>query len=110
MKARNQRVSGQAKGSRVVTGIAWYRAEQWPQLLEVAADRTELERTYDEWQAVAKTALVDVARAGVSARKVEVDVNELVAWCHSQGRPVDAAARSAFAALKLRQAEKEEQK
>ena len=110
MKTRSPRFPGQPKGSRVATAIAWYRAEQWPRLLEVATDRAQLERTYDEWQAVAQRALTDFARAGVWVRKVDVDLNELVAWCHSQGRAVDATARSAFAALKLRQNDTERQK
>ena len=87
----------------MVSGVAWYRAEQWPRLLEVAVDRSELERTYDEWQVVATKGLADLARAGGRARKVEVDVDELVEWCRSEGRPVDGAARAAFAAFKLKQ-------
>lgn len=86
----------------VVNGLAWYRAEQWARLLDVAVDRSTLERTHDQWQAVATKALADLARAGVRARKVEVDVDELVEWCRSEGRPIDGAARAAFVAVKLR--------
>ena len=74
----------------MVSGVAWYHAEQWPRLLEVSVDRSELERTYDEWQAMAKKGLAELARAGVWARKVDVDVDELVEWCRSEGRRVGA--------------------
>jgi hypothetical protein len=46
----------------------------------------------------------------VWARKVDVDVDELVEWCRSEGRAVDGAARAAFAVLKLRQTNKEQAK
>ena len=100
---RHQEVapSGPLRSPDVMSGIAWYREQQWSRLLEVAADSAELERTYDEWHAVAKQAALDCARAGVWTRKVEVDVDELVAWCRLQGRPVDAKARSVFVAEKL---------
>jgi len=104
VKKRNPKSPEHPVSSTMVTGVAWYRAEQWARLLEVAVDRSSLERTHDEWQAMASRGLADLARTGVSARKVEVDVDELVDWCRSEGRPVDGAARAAFAAWKLRQA------
>ena len=110
VKNRKQESTERPGSADVVSGVAWYRAEQWPRLLEVSVDRSELERTYDEWQAIATKGLADLARAGVWARKVDVDVDELVEWCRSEGRAVDGAARAAFAVLKLRQTNKEQAK
>ena len=104
MKNREQKSAERIGSAGMVSGVAWYRAEQWPRLPEVSVDSSELERTYDEWQAMATNRLAELARAGVWARKVDVDVDELVEWCRSEGRQVDGAARAAFAALKLRQA------
>ena len=104
VKNRKHKSTERPGTADVVSGVAWYRAEQWSRLLEVSVDHSELEGTYDEWQAMATKGLADLARAGVWARKVDVDVDELVEWCRSEGRPVDGAARAAFAALKLRQA------
>ena len=103
MKNRKHKSTERPGAADVVSGVAWYRAEQWPRLLDVSIDRSELERTYAEWQAVATKGLADLARAGVQARKVDVDVDALVEWCRSESRPVDAAARAAFTALKLKQ-------
>ena len=110
VKNRKQESTERPGSADVVSGVACYRAEQWPRLLEVSVDRSELERMYDEWQAMATKGLADLARAGVWARTVDVDVDELVEWCRSEGRAVDGAARAAFAVLKLRQTNKEQAK
>jgi len=33
----------------MVTGIAWYRPEQWERLREVSEDVENLEETYEAW-------------------------------------------------------------
>ena len=94
--------------SGVVTGIAWYRRDQWRRLREVASDADELEESYDDWLAGAQKALVQMALSGVQARRVDVDVDALIRWCQAEGRPVDSAARAAYAALQLRLAHQRE--
>lgn len=89
------------EGSQV-TGIAWYRREQWSRLRKVSADREEIEDTYEEWLASVQSALATMASSGVHPEKVEVDVDALVRWCRAQDRPVDGAARAAFVAAKMR--------
>ena len=86
VKGRKNKSAERPGSSGMVSGVAWYRVEQWPRLLEVSVDRSELERTYDEWQAMATKGLAELARAGVWARKVDVDVDELVEWCRTNGR------------------------
>lgn len=82
-------------------GMAWYRREQWDRLLEISGDRDKLEDTYDEGQALAEETLGRLAIHGLVPRKVDIDVEELFSWCHSQHRPVDGKARSEFVAVKL---------
>ena len=89
-----------------VIGVAWYRREQWDRLLEIAADRDQLEGTYDEWKANAEAALPKLVRSGILPRKIDVDVEELLRWCHAQKCPGDGSARSFFTAEKLREDEK----
>ncbi len=109
-KNRRPKSTKRPTARETVTGVAWYRPEQWPRLLEASVDRSKLERTHDEWRTLATKLLADLARDGVWAQKVDVDVDELIEWCRSEGRPVDAPARAAFAALKLRQASQERAK
>jgi hypothetical protein len=85
--------------------VAWYRREQWERLLEIASDREQLEDTFDEWQELAEETLRKLTKEGLTPRKVEVDVEELLKWCQEQGLPVDGKARSQFAVLKLQEQE-----
>lgn len=84
-----------------VVPVAWYKPSQWERLEEIAPDVKEVWQSYEQWH-VAMTRRIS-RRPGEPNRyvKVEVDVEELLAWCRQQDRPVDAAARAEFAAEKL---------
>ena len=90
-----------ARKPEIVAGIAWFRADQWQLLRSLSTDADELEKTYEEWVAIAEKAVQDLARQGVFARKVDVDVNELQRWCSAQKRPLDSSARAQYAAAHL---------
>jgi hypothetical protein len=90
-----------ARAPKVIAGIAWFRSDQWELLRSLAADAEKLETTHAEWEAAAGKAIRDLARRGVSVRKVNVDVNELHAWCITQARPLDGSARAAYAMAQL---------
>jgi len=79
-----------------VLGVAWYRREQWNRLLEVSADRDELEENYDDWLQTAEGTLKKLKLAGTVLVKVDIDVNKLVAWCVVANRPLDGAARAEY--------------
>jgi hypothetical protein len=92
-----------ARKPEVVAGIAWFRANQWQLLRSLATDAEDLEETHEEWVKIAEKTIEDLARQGVLAQKVDVDVNELLAWCSAQNRPLDSSARAAYAAAHLRE-------
>jgi len=83
-------------------GVAWYAEPEWQTLRQIAADPEILEPTYGEWLEVFEKGLRDLAAAGVVPERVEVRVADLRAWCEAQHRPLDGAARAAFAAEALR--------
>jgi hypothetical protein len=87
----------------VVAGIAWFRASQWQLLRSLATDADDLEETHDEWVSISEKTIEDLTRHGVLTQKVDVDVNELRAWCSAQKRPLDSSARAAYAAAHLRE-------
>jgi hypothetical protein len=89
-----------------ILGIAWYRREEWSHLLEIAADRDELEDTYEEWLHNAETKLHEMAEAGINRTRVYINLDELQHWCIVQGCPLDGSARAVFTAEKLRQLDK----
>jgi len=90
--------------TNAVTGVAWYRREDWSRLREIASDRANLDDSYEAWLAGAQKTLLELAVAGVAARRVNVDVDALVRRCRAERRPVDSAARAAFVADQLRRA------
>lgn len=87
--------------SNLVVGVAWYRADQYSLLRALAADPDSMAETYDEWLARVNRTMDDLCRQGLIARKVDIDVQELAAWCHERGKPLDGAARAAYAAEKV---------
>lgn len=89
-------------GRNVVTGIAWYRRDQWTRLRELASDADKLEESYEDCLAGAQKALVQMGIAGMRAQRVDVDLDELARWCRAEGRSLDSAARAAFVASRLR--------
>ena len=96
--------------SAAILGIAWYKREEWSHLSEIAADRDEIEDTYEEWLNNAETRLREMAEAGINAKTVYINVGELQDWCIVQGRPLDGSARAVFTAEKLRQLHKGQKK
>ena len=89
--------------SKMVVGVAWYKPEQWKRLLEISADRDELESTHAEWERNAEQSMKRFARGGLRLERVPVDVEELLQWCLIRNLAVDGEARSTFTAEKLRQ-------
>jgi hypothetical protein len=90
------------KRSKPVVGIAWFRGDQWQRLLEVSADRDSLERGHAEWERHASQTVRKLSQEGFDVRKVPIDVEELVAWCLTERRPIDGSARAELAGRKVR--------
>ena len=96
--------SGNLRGEdEVVIGMAWFRREEWAKLLEVSADRDQLEETYDEWLQSARQTLLHLRAEGQRVEKVDIGVDELLKWCQTRHVPVDASARADLAAAQLHQ-------
>jgi hypothetical protein len=91
-----------ARSQTVVAGIAWFRSDQWQLLRSLAFDADILEQTHAAWESLDEKTIKDLARTGLVARKVDVDVNDLRVWCTAQQRPLDASARAAYATVRLR--------
>jgi hypothetical protein len=68
-----------------VISIGFYQREQWPLLLETADDRQVIEDTYEEWQLSVKKNLKNFRATGIEPLRVDVDINELMAWCNAKG-------------------------
>ncbi len=98
-EVRNRRQSH----SGVAVGVAWYRRQEWESLRQLSADRDDLEETYDDRLRAATARLAEIEGSGVKPQKIDIAVDHLMAWCDSQGRVLDAAARAAYTAQRLRE-------
>ena len=83
--------------------MAWYRPEQWQRLREMAEDVDSLEDTHEAWLQSAERLIKETAASSVLIEKVDVDVEELLAWCNARAMAVNGKARSQYASEKLRQ-------
>ncbi len=84
-----------------VFAVAWYRKEQWDDLLRVSEDRDKLEATYEEWLIEGRKILKRLRRAGMEVRTVDVDVENLVRWCQERELRINGQSRASYAAEKL---------
>jgi len=83
-------------------GMAWYRPEQWGRLRQISDDVNDLEETYEEWLSIATQKLAELQALGMEIEKVEIDINELQAYCNNQAAPVNAKSRAEFVTDRLR--------
>jgi len=78
------------------TRTPWLRRDQWDLFRRVFAGDDELPASYDEWLRGSQDAVLQWTAAGFHIKRVEIDVEQLVAWCRRQRRPVDALAMMLF--------------
>lgn len=63
---------------------------------------TALKRSSRTGVVGAQKTIVQMTATGVRVRRVDIDLDDLMRWCRHEGRPLDSAARAAFAAERLR--------
>lgn len=98
------RRKAKSKRKALITGVAWYRADQWRRLREIAIDAGKIEETYEEWLIYAEDISAKMIDQGIVIKKVPVDVNDLEAWCRQRALPIDGTARAQFVAHLLQAA------
>ena len=82
--------------SEAIVGVCWYRQDQYERFLASADDRNMLEDTWAEWHVTAERVLRQYRARGLNIRKVEIDLDDLLAYCRAEGRPNNAATRSSY--------------
>jgi hypothetical protein len=70
-------------------------------LLELSSDRDQMESDYEEWRANAEVQVAGLRAQGQDVRKIDIELDEFVAWCKSKEVPVNADSRSRYAAYKV---------
>jgi hypothetical protein len=82
-------------------GLAWYSREAWERLYAIADDRERLDDSFEEWERGALQAIRDLASVGRQVRKVPIDVDAYVTWCHERGCRLDSASRAEYVSQQL---------
>lgn len=80
-----------------------YRPEQWERLREVSEDVKDLEDTYQAWLQTAERMIREGIPANVTIEKVDLDVEDVLAWCNERGLALNAETRSRYVSERLRQ-------
>jgi hypothetical protein len=78
-------------------GVAWYRHEDYPQILKMMSDADLFPATYHAWRAQALDSEQMLERRGYKVVRVYIDPDRFPAWCFKRGLALDANARSQFA-------------
>jgi hypothetical protein len=85
-----------------VPAVATYDPAQWDALLATAADRDDLEDTWEEWNAGLQKVITEFETRRVPFILVSLDVDEINQFCREKGIPNDSKARAQLAAHKAR--------
>lgn len=103
MRKIKRRVLTKPGKGPTVTGLGWYTPEQYPRLREASTDSENIQERWSEWEATASNTLEILSAQGLTVRKIPIDVEEMIAWCKSQGKPLNGASRAEFIARKCRE-------
>ncbi len=87
----------------LVMGVTCYRAEQWHRLQEISEDKENFDKTYEESLVDSENKIEQLEAQGIRPVKVEVDVEEMLTWCSTQGFSVTPETRTKFMMSKLRE-------
>jgi hypothetical protein len=83
-----------------VVAICSFSPEEFALLRLFADDVDSLHDTYDEWRADVDKHKKGISSPEIVVQEVEVTGLELQEWCSEMERPLNGAARAAFAAEK----------
>ena len=80
-------------------GIHWYKRENFNELVKLFDDGHKLHDTYPEWLASANSLRREIESKGIRVVCVDIDPESFSSWCKSEGRRLDADARSEYASM-----------
>ena len=81
---------------RGILGVAWYRREDYGQLLGTFSDGRGMPESYDDWLQTAELLISELALHGHAVRKVCIDPDVFCIWCSRKGLVPDSTARTRF--------------
>lgn len=79
---------------RKKVAAAWLRKEDWPRWQSIDDQLP----AYERWRAKIEAGIAASEGRGLVVEKVEVHIDQFLAWCRARRRTVDRDARAAYAA------------
>jgi hypothetical protein len=78
-------------------GMSWYSPESWQRL--EAIPEAQIEKSYSDFVQDFNTAKRKFVAQGLEVEKIPVDINHMIAWCHSHGYQIDGKGRAVYGAI-----------
>ncbi|WP_340104367.1 hypothetical protein [Rhodohalobacter sp. 8-1] len=85
-----------------ITGILWWKPDQWEKAKQISSDSHIFDNTYQEWKESAEKSFNELRGNGFTVYKIEIDLDELVKWCKDKEMALNAQARSQFVSNKVK--------
>lgn len=76
--------------------LAYYRKKDWKRLLDTIDDKESMHATWKEWHKSFLDGKNKLIKNGFEVKEVEVDIEELIAYCKFRGIKNDGEARSQY--------------
>ena len=80
-----------------VTGIAWYRREDYARLKAMFQDGENLPDTFGGWLETAQRVYDTLTAEGIRVVKANIDPETFPGWCRARGHAMNTPARMAYA-------------
>lgn len=91
-------MSRRLNGPGMPVAVAVYLPEQYPRLLAIADDASDLEATWKEWHEILQDTRQKMAARGVDLIDMIIDLDALEAYCREHGLPNTSSTRAQYAA------------
>jgi hypothetical protein len=85
----------------VVVGVSWYSEDEWAKVKSFAADPDVFEASFDEWLAMAESALGQLTSMGIVPTKVFIEAQAFKEWCARKSMPNNAQSRSEYVSERI---------
>jgi hypothetical protein len=79
-----------------IIGMAWYKPQNFQQLLGMFADGNTIRLSYPQWLKAAEFGMERHQREGKKVIKIDIDPVEFPRWCASKGMLLNAQSRIAY--------------
>lgn len=79
-------------------GLPWYKAEDYPSILALMADRHVFASTYTQWLMAAQNNEMVAQQAGIEIVRVLIEPEPFSRWCAARALTPSSAARMEYVA------------